>query len=118
MLNRNTDGAQRRQYSDFLALGEGARLWLTEAAAAGTTKMRVKMAAAVELAKLFTPADVDWALGHAAVHGRFAEADLASILDHHRSRPHPERQHASEDRSLTQGTQSWAGYGQPEGVSS
>ncbi len=27
--------------------------------------------------------DVDWALGHAAVHARFAEADLASILDHH-----------------------------------
>ena len=80
--------------------------------------MRVKMTEALALAKLFDPVEVDWALGHAAVHGRFAEADLASILDHHRSRPHPERQHASEDRSLTQGTQSWAGYGQPEGVSS
>ena len=98
--------------ADFLALGEGARLWLVEAAAAGTTKMRVKMTAAVDLARLFNPAEVDWALGHAAVHGRFAEADLASILDHHHSRPHPEHHHASEDRSLTQGTQSWAGYGQ------
>ena len=29
--------------------------------------MRVKMAAAVQLARLFTPAEVDWALGHAAV---------------------------------------------------
>ena len=41
------------------------------------------MAEAVALAKLFDPVEVDWALGHAAVHGRFAEADLASILDHH-----------------------------------
>ena len=45
--------------------------------------MRVKMAQAVQLAKLFDPTRVDWALGHAAVHGRFAEADLASILDRH-----------------------------------
>ncbi len=41
------------------------------------------MAAAVELAKLGDPVAVDWALGHAAVHGRFAEADLSSILAHH-----------------------------------
>ena len=93
-------------------------MWLAEAAAAGTTKMRVKMAAAVELAKLFTPADVDWALGHAAVHGRFAEADLGSILDHHRSRPNQARQQASEDRSLTQGTHGWASLGQREQVAS
>ena len=46
------------------------------------------MAQAVSLAKLFDPAEVDWALGHAAVHGRFAEADLASILDHHQTRAH------------------------------
>ncbi|MFZ1409992.1 MAG: IS21 family transposase [Micropruina sp.] len=97
--------------SEFLALGEGARLWLVEAAAAGTGKMRVKMAAAIELAKLFSPGDVDWALGHAAVHGRFAEADLGSILDHHTTRPNPQRQQASEDRSLTQGTRGWARYG-------
>jgi len=38
---------------EFLALGEGARLWLVEAAAAGTVRMRVKMAAAVGLARLF-----------------------------------------------------------------
>ncbi|MGB7964300.1 MAG: IS21 family transposase, partial [Propionicimonas sp.] len=31
---------------DFLAIGEGARLWLTEAAGAGTARMRVKMAQA------------------------------------------------------------------------
>lgn len=44
------------------------------------------MAAAVALAKLFSPSEVDWALGHAAVHARFAEADLASVLDHHAGR--------------------------------
>jgi len=46
----------------------------------------LEMAQAVTLAKLFNPKDVDWALGHAAVHARFAEADLASILDHHHTR--------------------------------
>ena len=113
-----TPRARNASEAAFLALGKGAGLWLSEAAAAGTTKMRVKMAAAVELAKLFTPAEVDWALGHAAVHGRFAEADLGSILDHHRRRPHPGEQRAGEDRSLTQGTRSWAGLGQGQQVAS
>lgn len=91
-------------------LGAGARLWLTEAAAAGTGRMRMKMAQAVQLAKLFEPAQVDWALGHAAVHGRFAEADLASILDRHPGSTHPRR--ATEDSSLTQGTAGWAALGE------
>jgi len=96
----------------FLALGEGAQMWLSEAAAAGTTKIRVKMAQAVELAKLFDPVAVDWALGHAAVHARFAEADLALILDRHATRPGQEPEHrAGEDASLTQGTTSWAALG-------
>ena len=69
--------------AEFLALGDGARLWLTEAAAAGTSRMRVKMADAVATAKLVGGGEVDWALGHAAVNARFGEADLASILDHH-----------------------------------
>jgi len=96
----------------FLSLGDGARVWLAEAAAAGTTKMRMKMAQAVQLAKLFTPGEVDWALGHAAVHARFAEADLASILDHHAitTAAGPVSQ-AGEDRSLTQGTAGWAALG-------
>ena len=100
--------------AEFLGIGEGARLWLVEAGAAGATKMRVKMAAAVQLARLFTPAEVDWALGHAAVHGRFAEADLASILDHHRQQASDVQHRAGEDRSLTQGTRSWARYGTQE----
>jgi transposase len=99
--------------AEFLSLGVGARLWLTDAAAAGSTKMRVKMAAAVALAKLGDPVAVDWALGHAAVHGRFAEADLASIIAHRagaRQAAGPVCT-AGEDRSLTQGTGSWAALG-------
>jgi len=99
--------------AEFLALGEGASTWLVEAAAAGTTKMRVKMAQALSLARLFDPAEVDWALGHAAVHGRFAEADLASILDHHATTPTTGTHRAGEDRSLTQGTSAWARLAQP-----
>lgn len=107
--------------AEFLALGEGAHMWLSEAAAAGSTKMRVKMGQALALAKLFDPAEVDWALGHAAVHGRFAEADLASILDHHagaRTRQQRSEHRAGEDHSLTQGTSAWAGLGTapPDGV--
>lgn len=108
-----TPKARNAGEAQFLALGEGARLWLVEAAAAGTTKMRVKMTEALALAKLFDPGEVDWALGHAAVHGRFAEADLASILDHHARRPSAGQHRAGEQRSLTQGTAGWAQLGQP-----
>jgi hypothetical protein len=78
--------------------------------------MRVKMTEALALAKLFDPVEVDWALGHAAVHGRFAEADLSSILDHHHGRaghrPGTGERRANEDCSLTQGTAAWARLGQ------
>lgn len=78
--------------------------------------MRVKMSEALALAKLFDPVEVDWALGHAAVHGRFAEADLSSILDHRHGRgarhPGVDEHRASEDCSLTQGTSAWAQLGQ------
>jgi len=104
--------ARNAAESEFLDLGEGARLWLIEAAAAGTPRMRVKMTEALALAKLFDPVEVDWALGHAAVHGRFAEADLSSILDHHARAPKAGEHRASEDRSLTQGTSAWARLGQ------
>jgi len=88
--------AKNAAETEFLALGGGARLWLTEAAAAGTTKMRLKMAEAVALAKLGDPVKVDWALGHAAVNSRFAEADLASILTHHaRIQPGPRHRPAN-----------------------
>ena len=97
--------------SEFLALGQGARLWLTEAAAAGTARMRVKMADAVATAKLADAGEVDWALGHAAVNARFGEHDLAAILDYQaRTRGGPLHR-AGEDHSLTQGTASWAALG-------
>ncbi|GAC1611224.1 MAG: hypothetical protein NVS3B26_22690 [Mycobacteriales bacterium] len=100
--------AKNAAEAEFLALGVGARMWLTEAAAAGTTKMRVKMAEAVALSKLGDPVAVDWALGHAAVNSRFAEADLGSIVSHHARTNAGPRHQASETRSLTQGTGAWS----------
>ena len=96
----------------FLSLGAGAALWLKEAAALGTSRIRVKMGHAVSIAKLTAPGRVDWALGHAAVHQRFGEGDLASILAAHPDpavTPPPLR--AGETRSLTQGTAGWATLG-------
>jgi hypothetical protein len=103
---------------DFLAVGDGAKLWLTEAAAAGTGRMGVKMAVVVATAKLLGAAEVDRALGQAAVNGRLGEHDLASILDHQaRSTPGPVHR-AGEDRSLTQGTSGWAEVGRNDQVTS
>ncbi|SNR98346.1 hypothetical protein SAMN06265360_1561, partial [Haloechinothrix alba] len=51
--------------------------------------------------------DLDRALGTAALAGRFGEADLASILAHHRQHREPdgtEPLRASEDHSLQAGT--------------
>jgi hypothetical protein len=95
----------------FLALGDGAALWLKEAAAQGSSRIRVKMAHAVSIAKLTNPARVDWALGHAAVHQRFGEGDLASILAANLDPTRPAARQAGEDKSLTQGTAGWAALG-------
>lgn len=92
----------------FLGLGDGARMWLIEAGAAGTARVKVKMADAVELASLHGPERVDWALGHAATFGRFAEGDLASILT---AAPAGEHRRAGEGHSLQDGTASWEGFG-------
>ncbi len=102
--------------AEFLDLGEGARLWLIEAAIADTPRMRVKMTDALAPAELLDPVEVDWALGHAAVHGRFAEADLASILDHHARAAKSGERRASEDSSLIQGTSAWARLGHQSGT--
>lgn len=93
----------------FLALGEGARLWLVEAGAAGACRVKVKMAEALTLARLNGPDRVDWALGHAALYGRFGDGDLAAILA---SRPPEGRHRAGEDHSLQGGTRAWEGFGQ------
>lgn len=89
----------------FLAIGAGAAVWLKEAAAVGTERIRQKMAHAVELSVLATGGDVDWALGHAAVHGRFATGDLDSILAAKGIDTSPGR--TSESTSLAQGTSGW-----------
>lgn len=95
--------------AEFLRLGAGAHAWLLEAAAAGTTRMNVKMAEAVALAKISGTAPVDTALGEAATYGRFATGDLASILAATGSRGQAHR--ADETASLAQGTSGWAAIG-------
>lgn len=95
----------------FLALGEGAALWLIEAAAAGAARVRAKMADALALARLGDPVAVDRALGEAALLGRFAEGDLAAIVAHQATASPGEAHSAGEDRSLAQGTQGWKGLG-------
>lgn len=109
-LNRTPVPANRAE-TEFLAIGDGAALWLKEAGAAGATRVRAKMADAVAVAKLSGREAVNWALGHAAVYGRFADGDLASILAHRASATAAEPQRASEDHSLQSGTDAWEGFG-------
>jgi len=94
--------------AEFLALGDGARMWLIEAAAAGATRVKVKMADAVTLARLHGVERVDWALGHAATYDRFADGDVASILAAH---PAGEHRSADDAHSLQAGTRAWNGFG-------
>jgi len=102
----------------FLALGEGAGLWLIEAAAAGCSRIRAKMAEAIDLAALHNPAVVDRALGQAATAGRFGHGDLAAILAHQAGDPNTpaitEPTRAGEHNSLAQGTAGWAKLGEQE----
>ena len=94
--------------TEFLAIGDGARTWLVEAAAAGTTRMKVKMAQAVTLARLHGAERLDWALGAAAMFGRFADGDLASILA---ADPPGQRRRADDVHSLQPGTAAWGRLG-------
>jgi len=95
----------------FLAIGAGAALWLTEAGATGVCRPRPKMADAVALAAFHGRTVVDWALGHAAVMGRFDDGDLASIIAHHGTVGDGESCRASEDHTLQPGTSAWEGFG-------
>ena len=95
----------------FLALGEGAQAWLVEASAAGTVRVRAKMADAVQLAALVGAQRVDAALGVAATAGRFAEADLASIVDHLAAGVTSADLVIADENATTQpGTNGWAGF--------
>jgi transposase len=124
---QNPDGSPRppqvkavtAEEAAFLAIGDGARAWLTEAAAAGASRIRAKMAQAVELAALAGPAAVDAALGTAALAGRFGDGDLLSITGYQAT------QHAGgpvtiadEACSAQPGTSAWAGFGTTPGAAS
>src|ERR1700740_3553221 len=95
----------------FLAIGDGAAAWLVEAAAAGASRVRSKMAEAVAFAKLHGPASVDQALGTAALAGRFADHDLAAILTHQQHGPTSPPTRVTDTHSLQPGTAGWAGFG-------
>jgi hypothetical protein len=90
----------------FLALGQGAELYLVEAAASGVRRIEARMAEAVALAALHGRPALDEALGAAALAGRFADGDLGSIIVHAsgavRSTP-PAPEH-----SLATGTSAWS----------
>ena len=99
----------------FLAIGDGAQRWLAEAAASGAARIRSKMARAVELAAVVGADKVEAALGLAAIACRFADGDLASIIDHLAA----ERDTvgvvlANEAHSVQPGTSGWARLGTQE----
>jgi hypothetical protein len=95
----------------FLAIGAGASQWLISAAAAGASRMRTKMLAAVALAKIYGPGPVERALASAAELGRFADEDLAELLRFQASARPGKLRHLDERRSLQTGTAVWAGFG-------
>jgi transposase len=104
--------ARTRQEAEFLAIGDGAGRWLAEAAAAGAARIRSKMARAVELAAVAGTDRVDAALGLAAIAGRFADGDLASIIGHLAAERAPgEVVTADEAHSAQPGTSGWARLG-------
>jgi hypothetical protein len=101
----------------FLAIGEGAHRWLAEAAACGAGRIRSKMARAVELSAVVGRARTDAALGLAAVAGRFAGGDLASIVDHLGAEgPAGDVVIADEAHSAQPGTSAWSRLGTGEGA--
>jgi transposase len=106
-----TPRANSAEEAAFLALGPGAASWLIEAGAAGARRVKPKMAEAVALAKLHSAAEVDRALGSAAIAGRFAENDLIRILTYQAGLETVEPTRASEDHSLQPGTSAWSNFG-------
>ncbi len=102
--------AQSETERTFLALGEGAEVWLKTAAASGVPRIRAKMSRATELAALVVAGRVDEALRRAATAGRFGENDLASILDH-LDQNQKVLVVADERFSAQPGTKAWAALG-------
>jgi transposase len=106
-----TPTARSREERAFLQIGEGAERWLIAAAAAGTQRVRRKMAEAIDLAKLHGTEQVEGALRTCADAGRFADGDLAAILSHQQKTGELILFPAPEDRSLQASTRSWEGFG-------
>ena len=70
------------------------------------------MLRAVELGAIAGPGSVDTALAAAAAADRFADGDLASILDHLAARePEREATMADEAFSVQPGTAAWSDFG-------
>jgi plasmid stabilization system protein ParE len=101
-----------RAEADFLDIGEGAHAWLVEAAATGASRVRAKMARAVEFATIIGAEKVDHALGLAAAASRFDERDLGAIIDHLATHGDPsDLVRADEAHSAQPGTSAWTGFG-------
>ncbi len=104
--------AQTAEEQAFLQIGPAAESWLVKAAAAGTQRLRRKLAEAVDLSKLHGADEVNRALETCAQAGRFADGDLASILAH---QPHTGGElllfPAREQSSLQRSTRAWDGFG-------
>jgi hypothetical protein len=94
-------------------LGEGASLYLVEAAAVGARRIEARMAEAVTLAALHGPGVVDQALGLAAMAGRFAESDLGSIIVHGATTSRPAGPPG--EHTLAAGTAMWSALGGTDG---
>jgi hypothetical protein len=86
---------------------------LIKAAAAGTQRVRRKMAEAVDLSKLHGADQVNRALETCARAGRFADGDLASVLAHQARTRGGELLlfPAKESSSLQRSTRAWASFG-------
>ena len=97
--------------AEFLAIGDGAGLWLAEAAAAGASRVRAKMAEAVQLARLHRPPTWTGRWGRPP---RPAGSATATWPRSWPTRPPPRpatATRASEDHTLAQGTGRWAALG-------
>lgn len=104
--------AANPQEEAFLAIGEGARAWLVEAAAAGVHRIPTKIVEVLALAQLYGAEAVDRALSAAAQARRFDAEGLPQILDHQRAEGAGGDQHkdvtvAPEAHSLQPGTGAW-----------
>jgi transposase len=105
--------AQSAEEQAFLQIGPAAETWLIKAAAAGTQRLRRKLAEAVDLSKLHGVDQVNRALETCARAGRFADGDLASILAHQQRTGGGELVlfPAREASSLQRSTRAWDGFG-------